>query len=1119
MSGRRAIWVGRDRELARLEGVLADALDGRGGSALAVGEAGIGKTRLLEELAERARARGFAVAWGRAWELGGAPSFWPWVELMRTLAARPFAPPSFVERWRPLLLERDAGAPTGDVFQLFDAVQSHLRAHAELEPLALFIDDLHAVDPSSLMLAELVARGLSTARIALFGGQRDAGGESATLGRGSLRLARASERVELGPLTQADVSSWMQQGAGAADADSVRRIYEASDGNPLFVSELLRLPALASHGFVAALPPTLRAVIRERLGVLSAKTLELSRAAALLGRQFSAQLLAHVTGATPADIEVAAREARELGVLNAAGPDQYRFSHVLVAETLVFDLEPALRLELHARAAERLEQRHAGDPLAPLHEIARHWLAAGVDAAPRAVIAAERAASQAMARLGFADAALWYERAGAALASCSPLDVRRQTELLLSEIEALSRSGRRDRAELACARAVELARSLGDGELLARAALALGAESHLGSTDLTITRLLERALVALPEEDGALRALVSARLAAARQPALDPEAPMALARDAVAMARRLADATLRLQVIHAALGALMDFAPAEERAVLNAEALELATQLGDRPRALSAAQRLAFDRIELGDGVGFEQALARHEVLAAEVGQPRYGWVPAMFRAMRADWQGDRSRADYWEAEARSIREQGGGEGAALVPERALCRALLHLDEGCLAQFVAGRAARSADASGTIWLSALQATWRGQPDAAGAGLDTLAARGLGRFVGRPASSALGVDRGASPHDGAAVASDLASSHAIGLGYLHMPEIAVELACHRGDVAWANALYAELLPSAGKPFLVTTLGFSLHGSVDHALMRLSAVAQSWDVARRHASNAIELCSRLRARPLLARIHLDACTHACAERERVTSSAQHAELTRAATEHLGRARALARELGWNDWLDRCASAERALQDTPGRVEPPDEPRPGAARGDAGGDRGSAASGALRLVLEGEYWTLTAGAELCRIADGRGMQMLARLVEQPGRELHVLELSGSALGVAGSDAGEVLDGRARAEYQGRLRELKLELDEAEAFNDMGRRERLAAEAEALVRELSRGFGLGGRSRRSASVVERARVNVRRRLTLALRHIRAASPALGEHLEASLRTGVRCVYLPSRS
>jgi hypothetical protein len=141
---------------------------------------------------------------------------------------------------------------------------------------------------------------------------------------------------------------------------------------------------------------------------------------------------------------------------------------------------------------------------------------------------------------------------------------------------------------------------------------------------------------------------------------------------------------------------------------------------------------------------------------------------------------------------------------------------------------------------------------------------------------------------------------------------------------------------------------------------------------------------------------------------------------------------------------------------------------------------------------------------------------MHMLAQLVDSPGREFHVLELSGSPTGVDRADSGELLDGRARAAYRERLRELRAEMDEAASFNDLARHERLAAEAESLARELSRAFGLGGRERRAGSAVERARVNVRRRLTLAVRRISAASPTLGDAILRALRTGIHCVYGP---
>jgi hypothetical protein len=863
-----------------------------------------------------------------------------------------------------------------------------------------------------------------------------------------LRLSQRTEQLTLASLTLAEVAAWLAQATGHADAAAARRIFETSDGNPLFVRELLRLPAVASGGEIVTLPASLHALLSERSRALGEEARALLAAGALVGRQFSVALLAEVVEVSSSVVESACAVAVRAGVLEAPAPGRYRFCHGLVAETLMLELEAARRARLHERAALALERHHAGDAAAPFNEIARHWLAAGVDAAPRALEAAERAARQASLRLAFSDAAQLYERALGALGSCSPLDARRQGELLVARVEALSRAGQRERAEVVCAQAVELARARGDGALLALAALALGAESRLGKADLTVARLLERALVGLPDGDGELHALVAARLASARQPEVDPEGPKAQAREAIAMARRVGSERTLLHVIHAGLGALMDFAPAEERAALNGEALELATRLGDHPRALATAQRLAFDRIELGDVAGFEAALGRYEALSAEVEQPRYAWVPAMFRAMRADWHGEREQAELWEQQARQLREQGNGEGASLVSARPLARALLHADATLLERFVGAVEARSPDSSGALWLRALLAVWRGDLDAARARLERLSARGLARFVGRPDSPGAG--------GAASSPTTLAEpSHSVGIGYLLMPEIAVELACHLQDATWAHALYDELSPSRGKPFLLTTVGFTLHGSVDHALMRLASVEGRWDDAERHAAEARALCDHLRAMPLLAQIDRDA-------------------------ERLARARA-----------STC--------------EPAGEP--------------AASETALHLALEGDVWTVSLGSALCRVQDNRGMHMLARLVEQPGRELHVLELSGSPTGVDSSDAGEVLDARAKAEYERRLRDLSGEIAEASSAGDHAGRARLEEESDALLRELSRGFGIGGRPRRSASAVERARVNVRRRLTLALRRVRAASAALGAHLEASLRTGVFCVYAPRAS
>jgi non-specific serine/threonine protein kinase len=122
-------------------------------------------------------------------------------------------------------------------------------------------------------------------------------------------------------------------------------------------------------------------------------------------------------------------------------------------------------------------------------------------------------------------------------------------------------------------------------------------------------------------------------------------------------------------------------------------------------------------------------------------------------------------------------------------------------------------------------------------------------------------------------------------------------------------------------------------------------------------------------------------------------------------------------------------------------------------------------------------------------------------------------VLELVGSEVE---GDAGPLLDERAKQQYRARVGELRSELDEASAHNDLGRAERLRAELDALSRELARAVGLGGRDRRAASHAERARINVQRRLRDVIRRVEEQDPVLGEHLDRSLRTGVFCRYEP---
>jgi hypothetical protein len=171
---------------------------------------------------------------------------------------------------------------------------------------------------------------------------------------------------------------------------------------------------------------------------------------------------------------------------------------------------------------------------------------------------------------------------------------------------------------------------------------------------------------------------------------------------------------------------------------------------------------------------------------------------------------------------------------------------------------------------------------------------------------------------------------------------------------------------------------------------------------------------------------------------------------------------------------------------------------------------------------FALEGETWNVSYQGESFRLRDSLGLRYLARLFEQPNRGIGALELSGvtpSDVKLADqSDAGELLDERARASYQARRRELSRELEEAEAFSDLGRATRAREELEFLSAELARAVGLGGRARRAGGAAERARSAVQRRIKNAFDRIREHSPALAELLEQTVKTGSECIFLPER-
>lgn len=180
------------------------------------------------------------------------------------------------------------------------------------------------------------------------------------------------------------------------------------------------------------------------------------------------------------------------------------------------------------------------------------------------------------------------------------------------------------------------------------------------------------------------------------------------------------------------------------------------------------------------------------------------------------------------------------------------------------------------------------------------------------------------------------------------------------------------------------------------------------------------------------------------------------------------------------------------------------------------------------------EGEYWTIGFAGRSFRLHETKGLQYLARLLSEPGREFLALDLAreadvasapgfgtdradfGNDQQLDGASPGPALDEHAKSEYRTRLHELQEELDEAEAWGDAERAERARTEMDFLARELGRAVGLGGRDRVSGSATERARLSVTRAIRLVMKRISAHNRALGNHLEASIHTGTYCAYRP---
>ncbi len=1048
--------LGREDVLARAESMLAVCRDGHGGLLWIHGDAGIGKTRVLVEVA--ARSGGAVVLRGTGWEDPSTPSFWVWSQVLRGVASSTYPPEEWGERGRLAVPLLDGSAGTHvDVpgrFPLFDAVTGVIDDLAHRQPVVLLLDDVQWVDEGSLRLLQFMTTDLASRAVLVVCGWRDDDGLVGSQHRELARqIAARGESWLLDGLPAPDVRTLLESTTGRApDDEETALVHERTAGNPLFVTEMARLAkARGGRSVASILPESAQATIRRRVARLAQPAESALGAAAVLGVSLSVTRLGALVGASPGELASLVDQLVDAGLVTQEG-DRLAFTHALVRDAVYDALPLARRRELHLGAAGLIDAAFASTG-AQAAERAHHLIQAlplvPVDDAASAAHDASRAAAS---MLAYEESARWCDRALELVDAGSP----QYPDLLLFAGETRLSAGDLERAREAFLEAAEIGRRSDDADLFARAAL--GFASGLSGFEVRLwdrvqTDLLEEGLRRLGPEDAVPRAQVLARLSVALSFTASDARRRELAEEAVDMARRLDDPAALAGALAAHCDSVAGPAYVDLREQQAGEIVTLARQVPDVGLELLGLRLRVVARLERGELSAARLDVAEYERLVTRLRQPYFSWYAVLWRGLDAHLAGDLDEMAACAEEVGRLAELGGSRNASVLSTVQSAWPLIER----------GRAAEA--------MECLQAAFGELPELTGDGGSLIRL-----YHGQPSeirSAALpllpqmlehlAVDKEWLPNLGGVV-SGLWEQ---GVG---------------GDPA--RLLYDALAPWAGL-FVVDGIGAACSGSAELFLGQLATLREQYDVARGHFDRALEVNAAVGAALPVANTQ-----RAYA---RMLERRGHAGDESARRSLLDKALAFYRRVGV---AERVLEVEALLGSAPQDAGKPDP-----------------ATGVFRR--SGSFWTVGWHGREVTVPAVKGMTDLAVLLAQPDREAHVLDLVG-APNAPRRDLGSTIDAPAREAYRTRLAELDEQLADAEATGDPDASEKAASEREFLLAELGAAYGLGGRARRAGDPAERARTTVTSRMRDAIARIDAELPELGRHLRASVRTGTYCVYAP---
>ena len=849
-------FVGRQAELDDLLAGLEAALGGRGRLILLAGDPGIGKSRLADELIHNARERGADVLVGRCWEAGGAPAYWPWVQALR----------GYIRRLDPALLRTELGATAADIapivpelhgmlpdlpdqradlegarFRLFDATAEFLRTASRRRPILLFLDDLHAADAPSLLLLQFLVRELGSSNILALGAYRSVDPVPGSPLRAMLAaVARepTTHRLILKGLTEGDVAEYVELAGQNASSDLVTALHEETEGNPLFMVEMVRLLAIEGHDVVQRraqipfdIPESVRDVITRRLAHLSDECNRILVLASVLGREFAPAALASLAEVSSDDLLEQLDEAMTAGVLSPVpgSHDQVRFAHVLIRDTLYDGLTTTRRVRLHRLAVDALSDLYRSDPGPHLAELAHHSIA-GSDF-EHGLELARRAADRALESLAYEEAARLYQVAlEAAEVSAAPGTTR--SELLLAQGDAQILAGDGPAARETLLRAAGIAKSEGDAERFGRAALAYGGRDIWGPRqewDARYVPFLEEALAMSGEQDSVVRARLLTRMASAMRGDADRPRLEALAREAYEIAERLGDRSTVLYALDGRLAATGGPDTAAIRFRDGERLVELAREAGDLERVFGGYEHVLWTSWTLGDRTALTRTIEAMRQLVQELNLRAFRSLVGVVDAQLAASQGSFYEAEELIAEALRIGERAQSWNVQ-TPYR-------------LQNFV---------------LRMQQDRFDGYEEVLRRSVDEYP--GYRIFDCALARAYVQLGRREEASD---IFEQLATTNFEGLSrdedWLVNLSLLSEICAYLDDSPRAQSLHAQLSPFTQQNAIAS--GEICAGSVAQHVGRLAAQLELHDEAAEHFEAALEMNSRMGARPWLAHTQTD------------------------------------------------------------------------------------------------------------------------------------------------------------------------------------------------------------------------------------------------------------------